>query len=202
MSEPTAGPQGSNQNEGAPSPELLRVRGGGLTAAQVAEATGCDPVRVGKNWPIIQAAAAKRGMVDALVQIAIAATVAVETAGTFEPIRERMANPIRQPEMAVRQAHYAPYVGRGYVQITWLRNYEIHGKKLGLDLVGNPDLALDPHVAADILADYFKDNGVDKAALTCGWRKVRLLVNGGYNHFDIFMGHVARMMDLLEIPDA
>lgn len=201
MSEPTTGPQGSNQNEEAPSSDLLRVRGGGLTAEQIAEATGCDPVRVGKNWPIIKAAAEKAGMVDALVQIAIAATVAVET-GTFEPIRERMANPTRQPELAARQAHYAPYVGRGYVQITWKRNYEIYGRKLGIGLVGTPDLAMDPHVAADILVEFFKDNGVDKAALACNWRKVRMLVNGGYNGFDAFMGHVSRLMDLLEIPDA
>ena len=201
MSEPTAGPQGSNQNEGAPSSELLRVRGGGLTAAQVAEATGCDPVRVGKNWPIIQAAAEKAGLTDVLSQIAIAATVAVET-GTFEPIRERMANPSRQPELAARQAHYAPYIGRGYVQITWLRNYQFYGSKLGIDLEHNPDLAMDPHVAADILVKYFQENGVDKAAWACNWRKVRLLVNGGYTAFDTFMGHVARMMDLLEVPDA
>ncbi|QOW21540.1 glycoside hydrolase family 19 protein [Novilysobacter avium] len=40
------------------------------------------------------------------------------------------------------------YRGRGYVQVTWKDNYRKCGDNLGLDLVGNPDLALAPSVAA------------------------------------------------------
>ena len=43
------------------------------------------------------------------------------------------------------------YYGRGYIQITWLSNYIKLGKLLGIDLVNDPDLALDPVVAAKIL---------------------------------------------------
>lgn len=43
------------------------------------------------------------------------------------------------------------YYGRGFVQLTWKANYERAGKELGVDLVANPDLALDPKVAARIL---------------------------------------------------
>ena len=42
------------------------------------------------------------------------------------------------------------YYGRGFVQITWKDNYAKFSKILGVDLVGNPDLALDSDIAAKI----------------------------------------------------
>lgn len=45
------------------------------------------------------------------------------------------------------------YRGRGYVQITGRRNYALAGGKLGLNLIGDPDLALQPLVAARILIE-------------------------------------------------
>jgi len=84
------------------------------------------------------------------------------------------------------------YRGRGYVQITGRANYAKAGDKLGLDLIGNPDAALNPTVAARILVrgcsegwftgkkldDYLPDdfrnarrvvNGTDKADLIAGY---------------------------------
>lgn len=43
------------------------------------------------------------------------------------------------------------YAGRGYVQLTGRRNYAKAGTELGLPLLGNPDLAMKPDVAAKIL---------------------------------------------------
>lgn len=43
------------------------------------------------------------------------------------------------------------YYGRGFVQLTHKENYEKIGKILKIDLVGNPDLALDRRYAADII---------------------------------------------------
>ena len=41
--------------------------------------------------------------------------------------------------------------GRGYVQLTHLSNYDFVGRELGIDLVGNPELALQPDIAAEVL---------------------------------------------------
>jgi hypothetical protein len=43
------------------------------------------------------------------------------------------------------------YYGRGLVQLTWLENYEKLGRALNIPLAENPDLALVPVIAVDIL---------------------------------------------------
>ncbi|MCJ2071199.1 hypothetical protein MKK75_20780 [Methylobacterium sp. J-030] len=43
------------------------------------------------------------------------------------------------------------YYGRGAAQLTWYDNYRTFGRRLGLDLVGDPDLALVPATSAAIL---------------------------------------------------
>jgi len=50
---------------------------------------------------------------------------------------------------------YWPYIGRGYVQLTWEENYRNASAALGLiedrDLVEHPDLALDSLIAARVM---------------------------------------------------
>ena len=84
----------------------------------------------------------------------VLATVAWETDGTFKPIREA---PSKSEEWRRQNLRYWPYYGRGYVQLTWKSNYETYGKILGIDLVNNPDLALDHKVALFILVHGFKN---------------------------------------------
>ncbi|AJK27160.1 EF hand domain protein [Acinetobacter phage vB_AbaM_phiAbaA1] len=43
------------------------------------------------------------------------------------------------------------YKGRGYVQLTGTRNYALFSKLLGVDLLGEPELAMDPEIAAKIM---------------------------------------------------
>ena len=52
-----------------------------------------------------------------------------------------------------QQNRYWPsgYYGRGFVQLTWESNYRKMGSFLGIDLVGSPDLALQPEYAARII---------------------------------------------------
>lgn len=45
------------------------------------------------------------------------------------------------------------YYGRGNVQLTWWDNYKKLGELLGVDLVNNPDLAMQPDIAAAIMIE-------------------------------------------------
>lgn len=143
------------------------------------------------------------------------ASVFHETGGRMLPVRETFAKSDDAAIAALEKAWKAgrlgsvktPYwrkdkngkswFGRGDIQITHERNYAKLGKRLGVDLVGNPSLALDPVISAKIaivgmleglfsgkkLVDYFtasKDdpigaryvvNGTDKAKLITGYYK-------------------------------
>lgn len=90
------------------------------------------------------------------------ATAKHETAHTMQPITEfggklyfnkydtgKLAEALGNSPAADGDGYL--YRGRGYVQITGRANYGRAAAALGLDLVRNPDLALQPTVAAQIL---------------------------------------------------
>ena len=82
----------------------------------------------------------------------VLATVAWETAYTFQPITE-------YGSVAYIQAKpYFPYIGRGYVQLTWRSNYLKFGKALGIDLVEHRQLANESETAWKILEMGMTDN--------------------------------------------
>lgn len=75
----------------------------------------------------------------------ILATTIWETAYTVQPVTEMGS------EKYLRSKKYYPYIGRGYVQLTWDYNYKKAGDYLGVDLVKHPEKALEPKLAARIL---------------------------------------------------
>ncbi|HMW39286.1 MAG: hypothetical protein K1X68_13600 [Saprospiraceae bacterium] len=77
----------------------------------------------------------------------------------FYPISELRASP--GTDTYKRQSAYwdSGFYGRGFVQLTFEDNYRKFAKILGLDLVANPDLALEANVSAFILV-YGMMNGV------------------------------------------
>lgn len=103
----------------------------------------------------------------------VLATTQWETAGTFKPVREGLS---RSDDWRRLNLRYYPYYGRGYVQITWNYNYEKFGKRLGIDLLGQPDLALLHEYALPILVDGFE------YGLFTG-RKISDYINAGKTDF-------------------
>lgn len=81
----------------------------------------------------------------------VLATSYWESARTMRPVREYGS------ETYLRQKSYYPYVGMGFVQLTWKRNYEKATKELGVDFVKNPKLLLEPGHAAEILVRGMKE---------------------------------------------
>jgi hypothetical protein len=73
------------------------------------------------------------------------ATVYIETAATFQPVIEYGS------QAYLKSKKYYPYIGYGYVQLTWKANYERVGKLIGVDLIKDPKKALEPEIAAKIM---------------------------------------------------
>lgn len=93
------------------------------------------------------------------------ATAWHETARTLQPIHERGGNAYftdrydphgSHPNIAAALGNTQPgdgarYHGRGYVQLTGRANYARAERELARPLLSQPDLALDPDVAAQVL---------------------------------------------------
>lgn len=93
------------------------------------------------------------------------ATAYHETARTMQPIKEyggtayfrRMYDISgERPYKARELGNFSVgdgvrYAGRGYVQLTGKSNYDRAGRTLGIDMIRDPDLALDPSHAAHIM---------------------------------------------------
>jgi hypothetical protein len=139
------------------------------------------------------------------------ATAYHETAHTMLPIKEfggpnyffRMYDPKGlRPAVAKRLGNTqsgdgARYFGRGYVQLTGRANYRRAGQKLQIDLEGDPDLALDPGVAAKVMVlgmseGWFTSKscatylpGGDAACDNAGFKSARRIINGQDRAADI-----------------
>ena len=111
------------------------------------------------------------------------ATTMWETARTMQPIAEYGKGKGRK--YGVPEANGHTYYGRGYVQLTWLANYKKMSDLVEADLVNNPDLAMDPKIAAKVmfagmllgtftgkkLSQYFGPGVSD-------WQGARRIING------------------------
>lgn len=71
------------------------------------------------------------------------------------------------------------YRGRGLIQLTLRDNYVAVGKALGLDLVNNPDLLLEPEFAMKAAIAWWQGNIPD--SIMGDIRAITKKVNGGYN---------------------
>lgn len=82
-----------------------------------------------------------------------------ETAKTMQPIEEYGKGKGRPYGKKIKHSgtpyEYPDklYYGRGDVQLTWYENYEAMGKLLGIPLLEQPELALQPDISARIMIE-------------------------------------------------
>lgn len=72
------------------------------------------------------------------------------------------------------------YRGRGAKQLTGKDNYKRCGEALGVDLVGNPDLLLEPMYAARSAGWFWKVNNLSPLADAGNIKEMTKKINGGY----------------------
>src|SRR5918999_3412772 len=170
-----------------------------LDVPAIAAATGAPLENVNRFWPAFQAACLQHGLTDRASVIAIVATIATEVA-SFEPINEFGGEQYfakhyenRRDLGNTQPGDGGRFHGRGFIQLTGRSNYRSYGQKLGLPLENQPELALEPEVAARLLASYFADRKIADAARSGDWQLVRRKVNGGLNGWDRFSSIVTRL---------
>ena len=137
----------------------------------------------------------------------VLATASHETGGAMMPIKETVmswhsnkfptdAEVIRRLDRAYKKGQLSwvssPYwrdgwFGRGFVQLTHRTNYQSAGDKLGVDLVKNPDAALNPTVAAEVLVRGMSEGWFTGKKMSDfdRYRDMRRVVNGMESADDI-----------------
>lgn len=150
--------RGNPELVGAESLQVLQER-----VQQVALGRGYDFATKEGTIAAIRDACRRHGIGLPTQTAYVLATTEWETAQTFQPVREAfwLSENWRREHL-----RYYPYYGRGYVQLTWETNYRKYGQILGLDLVGQPDLAMDPDVALFVLVHGFKTGTFTGRAIT------------------------------------
>ena len=87
----------------------------------------------------------------------ILATAYHESAHTFDPGIREIGKGMRRKYGTADPETGQTYYGRGLCQLTWKRNYEVFSKLLGIDLVNDPDKALETNNSVNILITGMRD---------------------------------------------
>jgi hypothetical protein len=170
-------PANAKFTEGPPGPFPIPV-----SAVVKAYGSSLEP-KISKAWPVVVAELKKFGIDSYFTEVGIAAIIMTESQWT--PMKEKHANPSKQPDLYKVQERYwnTGYMGRGYIQLTWEKGYRAAGSAIGMDLVKNPDLLLQIEVSAKVAAWFFKERSCNKYADQQIWagssKSVRGLVGGG-----------------------
>lgn len=156
-----------------------------------------------KYLPVVLDALREQGIADEQMVLYALATISPETAA-FEPILEYASGAAyegRKDLGNVYRGDGVRFKGRGFIQLTGRANYRTYGERLGIDLEGNPDLALEPETAARILAVYLADRqeGIRDALNSGDMAQARRFVNGGINGLGKFTSAYVRGDELADM---
>lgn len=165
------------------------------------------------NLPLVLEALEAFELTDDWGIAAALGTIAAESHG-FVPVEEKVSKYNTAPGGAPfglyenRPGNTEPgdgyrYRGRGFVQLSLRENYRRYGaitaKRMGfaLDLEAKPGWALDPWIAACLLAAYISHNAakIRTAMLAGKFAVARRVVNGGTHGLDRFISVAAPIMD-------
>jgi predicted chitinase len=165
-----------------------------FTADAIATILQAPRANVERHWPLVVEALEALKILDPAVELAAIATIGAESylfAPEKEPGTEAYFRRMYEFDRSlgnVEPGDGLKYCGRGFIPILGRSEYARFGKLVGADLVDQPELAMEPAVAARLLAYEFMLKGVPKAAAEDDWVKVRRLVHGDLSGWKRFNG--------------
>lgn len=169
-----------------------------------------------QHLPYVAAALAAFNLCNQDLVIAALGTIRAETEG-FVPISEQPSHFNTRPGQSAFSAYEnldtlgncepgdgARFRGRGYVQLTGRKNYELFGLTLGFALHEQPDSACAPEIAACLLAAFLSKHRerLAQAMAADDLRGARKIINGGSHGLDRFKDTVQRALALWKTPTA
>jgi putative chitinase len=89
------------------------------------------------------------------------------------------------------------FSGKGLIQLTGRNNFKNCGDALGIDLVGNPDLLLDPRYAALSAGWFWNKRGLNALADNEDWNTITRRINGGTHGLQDRIDRTNKAMDIL-----
>jgi predicted chitinase len=177
-----------------------------ISDSLIAQITGCSVQNVSQNWSLVFSELQNRGMALRNTVVSAIATIAVE-APPFAPINE-WGGAAQWSKYDGRKdlGNTLPgdgitFHGRGFIQLTGRSNYKRFGDLIGVDLISDPDKALESDIAASIFAEFFKVNGISRAAQIPNWRATRKLVNGGYGQWSRYIYLINKLSSVSAGPN-
>jgi peptidoglycan L-alanyl-D-glutamate endopeptidase CwlK len=182
-----------------PAPSMLPA----VTVEIVTQMFPGTPSRnIAANLPFVLTALADGQMIEKPMVLMSLATIRAETAG-FVPINEQPnrfntspgGSPFDLYDNRKDLGNTGPpdgstFRGRGFIQLTGRRNYDVHGRAVGVPaLVDTPERANEPDLAARLLASFLaaSETQIHNALAADDLQAARRLVNGGTHGVDVFI---------------
>lgn len=125
-------------------------------------------------------------------------------------VEKEYSKPIEVQDPSTNKTRENTYYGRGFVQITWAKNYKKMGKAIGLSdkLYIQPELALDPDIAYKIMTIGMRDGIFTGLALKqfitgsyTDYVGARRIINGK-DKKDLIAGYAEKFELLLKLSEA
>jgi putative chitinase len=91
----------------------------------------------------------------------------------------------------------AKYLGRGLIQLTGKENYANCGTAIGIDLIGNPNLLVEPMYACLSAGWFWNKKGLNALADACDYETMTKRINGGLIGLDDRKAKIAKTLSVL-----
>lgn len=162
----------------------LHAETGGFTIRNLTENINYTATRMAEVWPNRFASAA-------VVQAKYGTAPGWQTRAFDDIYGNRMGNRAGTSDGSC-------YIGRGGPQITGRDGYAEIGKRIGIYLVGNPELAVSPALQPDIAAAFWDWKGMNRFADAGDFLGCVKAWNGGTNGLAERRAQLARMLPILQ----
>ena len=122
----------------------------------------------------------------------------LEVANQFANNPEKIANKVYAGRMGNNEEGDGwAFHGRGLVQLTGRDSYTRCGESLGIDLISNPELLLQPKGAALSAGWFWSKHGLNELADVMDIETMTKRINGGTLGLDDRLNKIHRIMDIL-----